>query len=377
MKHHKYTPLLLYAYPSLAHHFAHIPLGSFPTPVISMPLLSSRYTNVTLYYKHDGLCGRRNEYGNVLFGGNKVRKLEFLLAHAQAHDKTTVVTFGCAGSNHVVATAAYAQHLGITCIGMLKPQANSIFVRRNLALMSHYNAKLYYYPSSGLRALGTSELFSMHKRIFKKTPYLITTGGSQPLGVLGFVNAAFELKEQIMRGELPEPQYIYVATGSLGTVTGLLLGCKAAKLASKIVAVMIEPSDQHACRQAIKSLFMETNRLLHHYTPAFPLFTLTSQELIVRTESAGYDYGLITPDALHALQQASLWEQINLDPTYTAKALDALLKDAACGFLHGSTALFWHTYDGTNFDHLTHNFDFHALHPSLHHYFINSTISDH
>lgn len=372
---HDTLPLFC-AYPSLAHHLAHISLGTFPTPVIPLPLLSSRYNNVTVYCKQDGLCGGKNEFGEILFGGNKVRKLEFLLAHARAQDKTTVVTFGCAGSNHVVATAAYAQYLGTNCIGMLKPQANSTFVRKNLALMNYYNAELYHFPSSGLRALGTSELFSMHKRIFKKMPYLITTGGSQPLGVLGFVNAAFELKEQIVRGELPEPQYIYVAAGSLGTVTGLLLGCKAARLTSKVVAVMIEPYDQHVCRQAIESLFVETNRLLHHYTPAFPLFALTSQEFIIRTESAGDDYGRSTPGANRALQQARLWENIHLDPTYTAKAFDGLLNDAACGFLRGSTVLFWHTYDGTNGNHLAHNFDFRALHPSLHHYFTNSTISN-
>jgi len=71
--------------------------------------------------------------------------------------------------------------------------------------------------------------------------YFIPTGGSTPLGALGFVNAAFELKEQIDAGILPMPDYIYVACGSVGTTVGLLLGCKAAQLPIKIIAVAVEP----------------------------------------------------------------------------------------------------------------------------------------
>lgn len=359
-------PPLFSAYPRLAERINYLPLGNFPTPICALRAISAQLSNVILYCKQDNLCGKQQPSGTTLFGGNKVRKLEFLLADALAQNAKTIITFGCAGSNHVVATAVYSQLLGLQCIGLLKPQPISYGVRRNLALMHHYGAQIRLYATPALREVGAIEILQSNQN---PAPYVIHTGGSQPIGVLGFVNAAFELKEQILRGELPEPDYIYVAAGSLGTAAGLLLGCKAAGLKSQIVAVATEPTDHAIITKIIENLFVETAALLHQSDPSFPQFQFLPHDTCIRLSSTGTDYGLFTTEAAKVLQRVMASEQLRLDGTYTAKAFDGLLRDAEAGLLEHKVVLFWHTYDGNNFDHLTKNFDYRALPQALQSYF--------
>ena len=229
------------AFPQLRSKVSHVQLADLPTPIEVLPNFAQHLGFTHIYIKRDDLTGKILEGGSRLFGGNKIRKLEFLMADALFNGAQSVMTWGMSGSNHVVATAACADYLGLKCFAMLRAQHNSYTVRRNLALMNYYGAQLHMLTGKEIRDLASTYIFFKEKSDNGSYPYFIPTGGSTPVGVLGYVNAAFELKEQIKKGVMPEPDRIYVAAGTFGTIAGLLLGAKLAGLKSKIIGVGIEP----------------------------------------------------------------------------------------------------------------------------------------
>jgi 1-aminocyclopropane-1-carboxylate deaminase/D-cysteine desulfhydrase-like pyridoxal-dependent ACC family enzyme len=363
-------PPLFFEYPELVRSLSYYSLGSFPTPIVPLSTLAAHVDHeIKLFCKQDGLSGGINAHSERLFGGNKVRKLEYLLADALYRGARSVMTFGCAGSNHVTATAAYAQQLGLDCICMLKRQPNAQVVRRNLALMNHYGASIRYYPTVGLRNFGAVCAAVDYKQEVGETPYVIPTGGSCPLGIIGFVNAAFELKEQIAQGCMPEPDYIYVAAGSLGTAAGLLLGSKAAGLKSKIIAVAVEPGGPTYFEEGIKRLFRETNDVLQTLAPSFPRFELQHDEVMVRYTSAGSEYALFTPEGAASMELMRSTEGMLLDGTYTGKAFDGLLQDLRSGTMRGNVVLFWNTFCSDDYRDILKDFDYRVLPKGVQRYF--------
>lgn len=333
------------AYPALQKTLAHRAVGDMPTPIVRLAHIErSCNARCQLYLKDDGLTGPLTSTGR-LFGGNKVRKLEFLLADALDQGAKSVVTFGCIGSNHVVATGALAQQLGLRCIALLQPQAITDVVKRNMLLMHAYAIEMILNPNREARALQTICSFIQNKYRYGTFPYFIPTGGSCPLGIVGFVNAAFELKEQIEAGLLPEPDYIYVATGSCGTVVGLTLGVRAAGLATKVVGVVVEPvASEDSFRQNIVKLLQSTNALLHEKDATFPLYMWDDTACTLSFAFGGTEYGVATPEGLAAVQLLQEQESIVVDTTYTSKAAAGMLQAIADGIHDGHTILFWHTF---------------------------------
>jgi len=224
-------PLFMH-YPLLGEKLPYVSLGEFPSPVQKLDRLGGDLGINHLYIKRDDLSGK-------VYGGNKIRKLEFLLDNAVRAGAKEVLTYGSAGSNHCLATAIYAQQLGLRSISMLIPQPNAQYVRRNLLMSHHCGAEFHLHRNRSFVVLGTMYQLLRHRLKYRRFPQAIPFGGSSPLGVIGFVNAAFELKEQILKGEIPEPDRIYVASGSLGTATGLMLGLRAADLKSRLISVRV------------------------------------------------------------------------------------------------------------------------------------------
>lgn len=341
-----YVPLFA-AYPSLKTNTPYIALGSFPTPIQRLTALEKIYTIAHLFIKQDSLSGGIEADAAHLFGGNKVRKLEFLLADALQYKAKSVLTFGCIGSNHAVATATYARQCGLRCYCMLKPQMDSPVVQRNLALMRGAGAEIIVSPDSATRKENTVKAFVDSKKTHGDYPYCIPTGGSTALGAVGFVNAAFELDAQIKQGLLPEPDYIYVAAGSFGTAAGLALGLKAARIQSRIIAVCVEPEDEAgSVVQQINALFKCTNELLHARDVTFPLFDGIADNVTVIHGFGGTAYGVCTQEAADALRDAQEYENIILDGTYTGKAFAALAAHAQAGMFNNKKVLFWNTFCG-------------------------------
>jgi 1-aminocyclopropane-1-carboxylate deaminase/D-cysteine desulfhydrase-like pyridoxal-dependent ACC family enzyme len=352
------------SYPALGVQLPHCPLGEFPTPIERCNRLAHEVNAGGLYIKHDSLSG-------VMYGGNKVRKLEFLLGDALRSGAKEVMTFGAAGSNHALATALYARKSGLRSISMLAPQPVSVNVRRNLLMSLVAGAELHLYKDFGAFGQASRYQCAAHKKKYGVEPYVIPAGGSAPRGVVGFVNAAFELKEQIDAGVLPEPDFIYVAMGTMGTVAGLMLGIKALGLKTQVVPVRVV-AGSFANAERCSALIAKTNALLHDGDQRFPEVAMCPEDIRVNDDFFDPGYGLCTDAVTDAIATAQRSCGIKLEGTYTGKAFAALLHDAAQGGLAGKTVLFWNTCSGRDFSDLIAGVDYRKLPARFHHYFTDA-----
>lgn len=358
-------------FPELRNHIPFISLGKFPTPITKCLRAQETFGINNLYIKRD------DQSGDKSYGGNKLRKLEFLFADALEYFKDvplearTVMTFGCAGSNHALATALYAQKLGLNCVLMLKDEWNSHIVRSNLLYDYATGARMNFAPKDGLRSISALYEMLKHKQEYGIFPYIIPTGGSNAIGVLGFVNAVFELKQQIDAGIMPEPDRIYVAAGdgSGGTHAGLLLGVKAAGLKSKVIGVLVEPADMTKVRAWQRRLISEDNEILSSADPLFPHVTIDDADLILLTDYAGDDYALFTSEGVEAIKKLNQSEGIKLDGIYTGKAFSGLLGDVIKQRAQNEVILFWDTYSSFPFENQIKNIDYHVLPKPFHKFF--------
>lgn len=348
-------------YPSLGERLPRVSLATLPTPIEKLDQIGNNIGLRNLYIKRDDLTG-------TVYGGNKVRKLEFLLGDILQTNAKEVMTIGFAGSNHALATAIYANHVGLKSTSLLMPQTNAHYVRRNLLASHYYNARLCYYKSLRLLCLGIIVQHlrgMMTNRAFTR---FIPAGGSCPLGILGYVNAALELRDQIAEGKLPEPDIIYVPLGSMGTSAGLMLGLKAAGLTTRVIPVRVIEERMASPKRMIR-LIGETVSLLCKLAPDFPRVTISEGDLSIRNDCLGEGYARFTKKAVQAADLIKTKTGIILNGTYSAKAFSALLDDADKGILNGKTVLFWNTYNSRNLSEVTAAIDYHRLPGKLHCYF--------
>ncbi|MFA6263957.1 MAG: pyridoxal-phosphate dependent enzyme [Candidatus Babeliales bacterium] len=354
---------LFKAFPALKEHVGYVSLGTFPTPVQKLEKLGSMVGHPNLYIKKD------NESG-ALYGGNKVRKLEFLFGDALAHGAKGVLTVGYAGSNHTCATAMYAHEVGLRCMCMHIPQIPTAYSRRNILLSMAYGAELHLYATWAQREIA---IHARNKIFHKETGtllYDIPSGGSNEIGALGFVNAIYELKEQIAQGVMPEPDYIYVAIGSVGTAAGLRLGVEVAGLKSTVVPVCIEPElfeGEHVLK--LSSMIRITSEVLHRNDPSFPVVDIKPTDIPINYNFIGKGYAYISQPAHTAIHMFRTAEGVKLDGTYTGKACAAMLSDLVCGKLNGKTVLFWDSFCDRDYSEVTDKLDYHQLPQAYHHYF--------
>lgn len=341
-------------YKELKGKIAHVQIANLPTPINKFSKLNN------IFIKRDDLAGYEN-----LYGGNKVRKLEFLLADALKQGVKQIITWGCVGSNHAVATACYSKQLGLNCFLMLLNQSNSPVVKQNLLLDYYFGSTMQLYDNNKQRVEALEIILASNK-----DTYFIPTGGSVPLGCLGYVNAALELKWQIDNGIMPEPDYIYLPVGSCGTTAGLLLGLKLAKIKSKIIAVTVYPQSIKHFSDNIEKLFVATNKLLNDLSKDISVFEFSKEQLIINKDFCGVSYGVITPEAQEAMLLMKSDEDINLEGTYSAKAFAALIADVKNNYINKSSiVLFWNTYCGLDFSKFTSDIDYKNLPAKLHKYF--------
>lgn len=354
---------MLAQYPALKAGIPHVTLAELPTPVQRMERMER-----AVGADAPALFIKRDDRSSPVYGGNKVRKLEFVLARARQRGCPSVLTFGAAGSNHALATAIFAQQLGLRCISVLVRQPNAMYVRRNLLMHYRAGAELHHYSGMPGAAAGTIAALVRHGLRTRRFPYLIPPGGSSPLGVLGFVNAGFELREQVAAGLLPEPDVVYVASGTMGTAVGLALGLCAAGLRTRVMAVRVTDAVFTSVRKA-RRLFDKTHRLLRRAAPDFPRCPFPSATFQFRHEFFGRAYALYTEEGMRAVRLLRDTEGISIEGTYTGKTLAALIADASAGNLRGKTALFWNTCNARDFTADIAEMDYHALPPAFHRYF--------
>ncbi|MHA1509541.1 MAG: pyridoxal-phosphate dependent enzyme, partial [Promethearchaeota archaeon] len=180
---------------------------------------------------------KRDDKDHKIYGGNKLRKFEFIFGEALKQKKKGIVTLGGIGTNHGAACAIVAKELDLECHLFLSLQPITWHVQRSLLLYHYFGAKLHFTKMF--------ELGVLKSMLFHPKYYLMSIGGSPlfgigtPLGSIGFINAVFELKNQIEKGILPEPDIIFVAAGSTGTAAGLTAGCKLLGLKTKVYPVNV------------------------------------------------------------------------------------------------------------------------------------------
>ncbi len=328
-------PVLFDYFPELEKAVSWVPLGDFPTPVHQLTNLG-----------HSNLWIKRDDLSSPLYGGNKVRKLEFVLGDVKARGKKEVVTIGGIGTNHGLATAIYCHRLGLDVTLIVFDQPVTRFVRQNLLLFHKYKARLVYAKS----LVGAGAKFYITERLKRPNAYFLYAGGSSPVGALGFVNAAFELKQQIESGQMPEPRYIICPLGSNGTMAGLALGVLLAGIPAEVIGVGVTRSRlgplHMATARSVRSLMQSTYRLLKSGSPAVPDVTLGSQRVF--HDYFGGEYGLPTAEGMEALRLFGEREGIKLEPTYTAKTCACLLDFIKEPARAGDAVLYWHTYNSAD-----------------------------
>lgn len=299
--------------------FPWMPLGEFPTAVTA---IASPPTGLaSLIQKRDDLAGAR-------YGGNKVRKLEFILGAAAAAGTTRLATIGGIGSHHVLATALYGADHGFEVAAVVFPQPLNDHVREQL--LADAAVGLRFYHSSSYLTVPFAWLGARRGRQW------VAAGGSSVEGALGYVAAAFELRRQIEAGELPRPDVIYIALGSCGSAAGLWVGLALAGLhQTRLVAVRVV--ERIVCNQS------KTERLARAVLGRLGKTVASMPPLVVEHRQFGGAYGRTTEAGVAACEWARQ-RGLDLEPTYTGKTMAALLADADAGLLAGKHALFWNTF---------------------------------
>lgn len=310
-------------FPALAR-IPRVHLGAFPTPVLRVEGLATR----------GALWVKRDDLNAPLCGGNKVRALEFLLAGLAPGD--TVLTAGGEGSTHVLTTALMARALGLRTVAVrwrheMGPSAIMVS-----AWARRVCARIYTTPGrlTGFAAIALVRMFIPAR--------WIPIGGTTPLGMLGHVNAALELADQVAAGELPRPRAVVVPLGSGGTATGLALGFAIAGLDTTVVGVRVVPR-LVANRRRVHALVQQARHLIEHLART-PVPRVPPGRLVIEHGYFAGAYGRPLPAARDPAAALARTTGITLDDTYSAKAFAAALDLAR---REDGPILFWLTYGVT------------------------------
>ncbi len=270
---------------------------------------------------------KRDDKTHDVYGGNKVRKLEFLLAQALARGATRLVTVGAIGSHHVLATSYFGKQAGLVVEAVLVPQPITEHVLEVIRADVHLGLKAF--PVSSWSAAG----LAFAGRVASGA-WPITVGGSSVSGSMGYVRAARELAAQVRAGELPEPDVCVVALGSGGTAAGLAAGFAAEGLKTRVVGACVSTPPW-----ALRWLSLSLARACAGRAGASR--ASMRGRLTVDTRFLGAGYGCASSEGGDATALARDEAGIALDPTYTAKAFAAALWQVRAR--QARNVLYWHT----------------------------------
>lgn len=313
---------------------AHIPrikLSHLPTPIEKLSRLSA-HLNCNIWIKRDDCSG-------LAGGGNKARKLEFLVADALNKGADTLITTGGIQSNHARQTAAAAAKFGLSCELLLEDVGGTpkthYYDNGNILLNKLLGATIHHLndgePFPRALARLNKSLAAQNKR-----PYFIPMGGSNAVGSLGYVECANEIMRQSEQLKL-QFDHIIVATGSAGTQAGLLAGLMAAKQLTSVTGVCVS-RPEHEQNKRVQALLSETLAMLNSSEKA------DFEQVKTKGDYYGAGYGITTALSLEALHLVAELEGILLDPVYTAKAMAGLIDFCRKGdFSREQTILFLHT----------------------------------
>ncbi len=298
-------------------HLAHL-----PTPLEVLPRLTAELSGPKLFIKRDDLTG-------IAMGGNKVRKLEYLIAEAQANGARTLITMGAAQSNHARQTAALAAKLGFRCVLVLSREEHEI-EDGNILLDRIYGAEIIWSERSS-RDETLKSVFEENWKMGER-PYLIPLGGSNPIGTLGYYTAFEEYLSQETQVD-----WMVVASSSGGTQAGLELGKRITQWEGKVLGINVG-SDEKDLGFKIADLCQEAAERIGSGLKCNPA------EIIVNDDYCGAGYGNPTGIEMEAIRLFAKLEGILLDPVYTGRAAAGMIDLIRNGFFKpGEKILIWHT----------------------------------
>ena len=326
-----------------------VPLAVLPTPISEAPRLRETLGGPDrcprILIKRDDLTG-------LALGGNKARKLEFLLADALAQKADVVVTSGATQSNHARMTAAAARAVGLDCVLVLSERRGNPPLQGNLLLDRLFGATIHFiqsnpdprYAVADDEAQKVAEIVDGLRRTGRR-PYVIPIGGSSPIGALGYVRGTQELQDQLTTSGIRADR-LYFASGSRGTQAGLELGARAFDCSYRLHGIAVSAGEEEKRLRAAR-LANDAATLLGLRIRVEPPELFTDQRFI------GEGYGIPSPECVEAIKLVARSEAILLDPCYTGKAMAGLIDDVRQGaidpretvvFLHtgGAPALFAH-----------------------------------
>ena len=318
---------------------ARIPLATLPTPLHPADRLRASLGGPAcpkILIKRDDLTG-------LALGGNKARKLEFLIADALRQGANVVVTTGAVQSNHARMTAAAARAAGLDVVLILTAEGDNPPVQGNLLLDRLFGATIHYIPPPADPLLATSDIEEAKVaevledlRAKGQRPYFIPVGGSSGVGVLGYFTGTRELVEQLQARD-ERPSRLYYASGSRGTQAGLTLGAMFHNAPYAVYGIAVSGGESFKKERALR-IANEAAALAGVTTRVSEADLFTDQRYI------GSGYGIATPECLEAIRLLASTEAILLDPVYTAKAMAGLIDHVRRREVDpASTVVFLHT----------------------------------
>jgi D-cysteine desulfhydrase family pyridoxal phosphate-dependent enzyme len=297
-------------------------MAHLPTPVEELPRLSAELGGPKLLIKRDDQTG-------LAFGGNKTRKLEYLLADAQSQKARTIITGGAIQSNHCRQTAAAAARFGFDCILVLggdQPSEPS----GNLLLDLLFGAEIVYTTMSQrdqtLQATYESALDA------GRDPYLVPYGGSNPVGASAYAFAIQELIDQEVN-----PDWVVFASSSAGTQAGMVAGAHLAGFSGKILGISVDEPEADL-KLHVAALASETAALLGQPT------NFTPEQILINADYLGEGYGIMNAQDKEAVHLLAKFEGVLVDPVYTGRAAGGMIDLIRKGFFaKDEIVLYWHT----------------------------------
>lgn len=298
--------------------FAHL-----PTPIEELPRLTAHLGGPRILVKRDDQTG-------LAFGGNKTRKLEFLVAEAFEQGAKTLITGGALQSNHCRQTAAAAARFGLDCILVLNgemPDQPSA----NLLLDDLFGAEIVAIADRALRDRTLQATYDKAATDGRK-PYLVTYGGSSPIGALGYAFAMQEFMEQNVHAD-----WIVFGTSSGGTHAGLVLGQRVFEYQGKVLGISIDEPEEWL-KQRVSALASDASVKLGER------IAFSGEDVLASEEYCRAGYGVLTEAEREAVRLFAKYEGLLLDPVYTGRAAAGMIDLIRKGFFNKEeTVLFWHT----------------------------------
>ena len=312
--------------------FPRVSLGHFPTPLEPMDRLSEILGGPRLWVKRDDCTG-------LATGGNKTRKLEYLMADAVQQGADTIITQGATQSNHARQTAAAAAKLGMECHLLLEDRTGSNdpnYILSGNVLLDRLHGATVSKRGDGTDMNQEMEALATQLRETGKTPYVIPGGGSNPIGALGYVNAARELADQAINVGLGIDALVH-ATGSSGTQAGLVTGLAAIQSDIHLLGIGVR-APQEKQEGMVYDLAVRTAEYLGTGVK------ISRDQVRANCDYVGDGYGIPTEGMVTATKLLAQTEGLLFDPVYSGKGLDGLIDQVRKGYFDGmSNVVFLHT----------------------------------